>query len=326
MKEQELTRFAESRNAYFLMLCMMVLATMAAFYWGRIDMIPGSDGFGLPSANEWISDSTLSFYLGIVLCIVQSLLLIYINRRFNLLRSVSPLFAGMFLIMQGAEPAISGQVYDGSILCLVVLVAIIPLFSTFQLPDRTNLIYLIFCLLAAGSMTNYSYIAYMATFFLGCFQMQCLSFRGILAMILGMITPLWILTGFGVIDLTELKLPVLVSVFEAMDRPELVQTLVYAIVTLLIGIVFGAWNLIRIYNYNSRTRAYNGFWTLLSLTTVALLLLDYYHWFIYLPMLNCCTAVQIGHFFAINKLKRGYFIVVCIILVYLALYIWGSIV
>ena len=41
---------------------------------------------------------------------------------------------------------------------------------------------------------------------------------------------------------------------------------------------------------------------------------------------NCCTAVQIGHFFAINQLKRGYFLVVCFILVYAGIYIWNFVV
>ncbi len=132
--------------------------------------------------------------------------------------------------------------------------------------------------------------------------------------------------GLGYINPADFKLPEFVSVFEALNGHELLRIIVYTAITLIIGCVLGAWNLIKIYSYNSRTRAYNGFWMVLSITTVALLFVDYFHWFIYIPMLNCCTAVQIGHFFAINQLKRGYFLVVCFILVYAGIYIWNFVV
>lgn len=326
MKEQEVTRFVQSRNAFFIVLCVSFAAAILAFYSGKVIPVSGNDGFGLPSFNEWISNPEMSLYVGLGICALQSFLLVYINRRFNLLKTVSPMFAGAFLVMQCGLPSVLGQVSDGSLLCLLVLLAIIPLFSVFQRPQRTRSIYLVFCIIAFGTLTDYSYLAYLVAFLIGCLQMQCLSFRGILAMLLGMITPIWILVGLGYINPADFKLPEFVSVFEALNGHQLLRIIVYTAITLIIGCVLGTWNLIKIYSYNSRTRAYNGFWMVLSVTTVALLFVDYFHWFIYIPMLNCCTAVQIGHFFAINQLKRGYFLVVCFILVYAGIYIWNFVV
>ncbi len=326
MKEQELTRFAQSRNAFLIMLCVSFAATVLAFYAGKIIPVSGNDGFGFPSVNEWLPNKELSLYMSLGVNALQAFLLIYINRRFNLLRSVSPLFAGSYLIMQAAQPAVMGQMSDGSMLCLLVLLAVIPLFSVFQRPQRTRSIFLIFFILAVGSLTDYSYLAYVVAFIVGCIQMQSLSFRGILAIILGMITPVWILAGFGIISPLDFKMPVFVSIFDVLDVQELLQIVVYAAVTLIIGIVLGGWNLIKIYGYNSRARAYNGFWTVISIVTVVLLLVDYPHWFIYIPMLNCCTAIQIGHFFAINQMKRGYFLVVCFVIIYLGIYLWNFVI
>jgi len=323
LKEQEVTRFVQSRDAFFIVLCVSFAAAILAFYSGKVIPVAGNDGLGLPSFNEWIPNPEISLYVGLGICALQSFLLVYINRRFNLLRTVSPMFAGAFLVMQCGLPSVLGQVSDGSLLCLLVLLAIIPLFSVFQRPQYTRSIYLVFCILAFGALTDYSYLAYVAAFIIGCLQMQCLSFRGILAILLGMITPIWIFVGFGCIDPYGFKLPEFVSVFDALNAQELLRMAVYTVITLIIGCVLGTWNLIKIYSYNSRARAYNGFWMVISITTVALLFMDYIHWFIYIPMLNCCTAVQIGHFFAINQLKRGYFLVVCFILVYAGIYIWN---
>ena len=326
MKEQDVTRFVQSRNAFFIMLCVSFLAAVIAFYAGAVTPVVANDGFGFPSFNEWIANGEISLFVGLGICALQAFLLIYINRRFNLLRTVSPLFAGTFVIMQCALPSVLGQVSDGSLLCLLVLLAVIPLYASFQKPERTRSIYLVFCILAFGSLSDYSYLAYMVAFFMGCLQMRCLSFRGVLAMVLGLITPLWILVGFGVVNPLEFKLPQMTGLLDELDLNELIQIIVYTGVTLIIGCVLGVWNLIKIYGYNARARAYNGFWTVLSGITLLMLFVDYTHWFIYIPMLNCCTAVQIGHFFAINQMKRGYFPVVCFIIVYGAIYLWNFVI
>jgi lipopolysaccharide export LptBFGC system permease protein LptF len=44
---------------------------------------------------------------------------------------------------------------------------------------------------------------------------------------------------------------------------------------------------------------------------------------IYLPMLNVCAAIQVGHFFVINRRKRSYIGVLCVIALYVALYLWN---
>lgn len=80
---------------------------------GDVVHMPGNNGFGLPSANEWIDNSAVSLVVSLALNITISFLLLYLNKRFNIIRSVSMLFAGMFLVMQGGQPSLMGQLYDG---------------------------------------------------------------------------------------------------------------------------------------------------------------------------------------------------------------------
>lgn len=83
----------------------------------------------------------------------------------------------------------------------------------------------------------------------------------------------------------------------------------------------GIFNLIRIYSYNGRSRAFNGFITLTAVVTVALILADSVNTLSYLPLLNVCAAMQAGHFFTIINRRRTYVPVLCLIAVYVALYI-----
>lgn len=323
MKEQEFTRFLHSRFGFLTMLVVASAATVAAWMTGSVVDIVGDNGFGIPSANEWISNSYASLWVSLGLNAAIAFLLLYINRRFNLIRSVSMLFAGMFLVMQAGQPSLMGQLYDGSVMCLVLLLAIIPFFSTFQRPDRRRRIFLAFCLISFGSMTGYAYAVYLLVFLVGCFQMQCFSFRGLLAALVGIVTPYWILWGFGVIGVNSFSLPEFVSIFDALEMNDLAQIVVYTIVNLFLGIGFGVFNMVKIYSYNGRTRAYNGFWMVLTIVTTLFVMVDYTNLIIYLPVLNCCTAIQIGHFFTINNMRRSYIPILCIIFVYLSLYIWS---
>lgn len=323
MKEQELTQLLHSRYGFILMLFVSVVGTVAAWFMGDVVHMSGNNGFGLPSANEWIDNSAVSLVVSLALNITISFLLLYLNRRFNIIRSVSMLFAGMFLVMQGGQPSLMGQLYDGPVMCLIILLAIIPFFSTFQRPDRTRRIFLSFLLISLGSLTGYAYAVYLIVFLTGCFQMQCFSLRGLLAAITGIITPYWILWGFGVISLSSFRMPELINIFDALEGRDLAQIVVYTIVNLILGLGFGIFDMVKIYSYNARARAYNGFWMILTIITTLFVIIDYTNLIIYLPILNCCTAIQIGHFFTINNMRRTYIPICGIYVVYIVLYVWS---
>lgn len=323
MKEQELTRFLHTRYGFIMLLVLALSGTVAAWFMGDVVPLAGNNGFGLPSANEWISDRFLSLCVSLALNVALALLLLYINRRFNVIRSVSMLFAGIFLVMQGGQPSLMGQLYDGSTMCFVLLLAIIPLFATFQHTDRTRRIFLVFFLISSGSLTGYAYLGYILAFLIGCFQMQNMSFRGFLAAVTGVIVPYWIMWGFGLITSASFTLPEFVNMFDALEGRDIAQIVVYTIVNLFFGIGFGVFNMIKIYSYNGRARAYNGFWMVLTLMTTVFIIVDYINLIIYLPLLNCCTAIQIGHFFTIFNRRRSYIPIFCIVASYIALYIWS---
>jgi hypothetical protein len=153
--------------------------------------------------------------------------------------------------------------------------------------------------------------------------MRCTNPRTIVAALLGIITPWWIAWGVGAIHIGSVREWQFVSIFSALDSMNLVQVLVYAATSFFVCIGFCLVNLIRIYSYNARTRAYNGFIVLLAVITQILILVDYNRFVIYLPMLNVCAAIQVGHFFVINRRKRSYIGVLCVIAVYVALYLWN---
>lgn len=312
-----------SRYAFIIMMLASVACTVGAYTAGRIFYVQGFDGLGLRAPDAWISSAVWSMVAGIAANLLTAFTILFLNRRYNLLRSVSSLFAGLFLVFQSALPSLMGQFYDGTMLALIVVLAIIPLYNAFQRPDYTRSIYLVFCLLSFGALTDYCYAAYMAAFLIGCVQMRCLSMKVIVAIGLGLLTPPWILWGSGLADPTTLRLPVFASVFEALHTQQRALLLAYTAFNLFLGFAALCFNMIRIYGYNARSRAYNGFWIILAITTVALMALDYNHLMNYLPVLNLCVAVEVGFFFNVVNTRRSYFPIICLLIIYAGFYIWS---
>lgn len=320
----ELNKFLSSRYALLLMMAIAVMAAVAAYLHGDVVPITGAKGLGLPSANEWLHPGMLSLGVNLALNIGIACLLVLINKSFNILRNLTVLFSTIFMAMQTATPSVIGQFYGGTLLCIVNLLAMCLLFSTFgkRQPDRRN-IFLVFFMLSLGTLTQYAYALYIPVFLIGCVQMRCLSFKGFIAAMIGVVTPVWILWGLGVIDFHNVALPQFVSIFSALNRHEAAQLIATVALTISLTIGFGALNFIKIYSYNSRARAYNGFIGIMALATMAFAVADYTNTAIYIPMLNTCAAFQAAHFFTINRWRRAYIPVLTLIAAYLTLYVWA---
>jgi hypothetical protein len=300
-----------------------IVGVCVSYAGGYVIPITGSFGIGLPSPNNWLQTSITSLILNIVLCCGIVFLIVFLNKRFNLIHSTSVLFAWLFMVMQAAIPVISGQFYSGTILCAVVAVCAGILFSTFNNPGATRSVFIIFLLLSLGALTQYAYAVYIPIFLLGCVQMRIFTGRSLTAAILGIITPVWILTGFGILHPDNFSMPEFTSILSAIRNRELLHISVTTGVTLLLCLFSGAGCILRTYNYNSHGRSFNGFIYLVSISTIIMIFVNYINVTAYLPLLNCCTAYHTAHFFSINDHKLSYIGILTILAIYIGMYVWA---
>ncbi len=158
---------------------------------------------------------------------------------------------------------------------------------------------------------------------LGYIQMRVFSLRTLLAALMGTVTPLWILLGFGIVTVEELQLPAFSFDFRQFLEPEMAETGVSVLFTIFTGFFFAAANLLKILSYNSRTRAYNGFITIMLIFTAFFAGVNVGNILFYLPLLNLLTAYQIGHFFTYRRHQRSYIAIFGLMACYIGLYFWA---
>ncbi len=316
-------RFLHSRGCVFLIAAITVVTSLVAYDADIHRAADVDSGFALISPDSWIHPGVISLLTNVALNILISFLLITINKAYNTMRSLSSMAASVFLVMQIGSPA-SLIEFNGSTLMAIGLIATtFLLFSVYQNPANPRRIFLIFFLIATGALTLYSFLFYIPLFFLGMAQMRVFTFRCVCAALLGLITPLWILMGFGIITPSDFILPSIISIFSLYTTPVLLILFVTTLLTLLLGVMFIMLNFIKMLTYNSRIRAANGFLTSLLIASMIFCIVDFNNAMVYLTTINWLTAYQIGHYFATSGQRRSYIGVATIMIAYATLYAWN---
>ena len=324
VREIKLTRFIKSRVTALILAVAAVIGGVIAFDDGVVMPITGSKGLGLTSPNLWITDPDISLTVNLLLTLAIAAFTVYLNRRFNLLRTLSLLFAAFYPVMLCALPTTMGQFNGGTLLVALILLSTSLLYDCYNAPRQLRRVFLAFFIVAAGALTQYGFVSYLPILLIGCGQMRIFHFKTLLAAIIGILTPLWLAWGFGVIDFSHFRGPEFANVYSAMTASDKAHLAATVGVTGLILITLSVVNMVRIFSYNARTRALNGFLLALSSVTVVMTAVDFTNVPFYYPMLCCCTVFQIGHFNKINQDNRAcYITMLSLIAVYAGLYAWS---
>lgn len=289
------------------------MTALAVAWW----VSPGATG------QECLAGGWPGLLAALATCGLTALVLLLTNRRFNMFRADTSLQAALFLTMLTALPPLGNTFGTGNILALTMTSAAFLLFTTYGDPHTRRRVFLMFTVVTALGMTSVVYLYYLPVLLIGCAQMRIFSIKTILAALLGIITPPWIALGSGLVSIDSIEMPGLATPMLDIDSPATITVLAVAAVTIIAGVTFTCANLIKVYSYNSQTRAMNGFYTILFLATALLTIIDFNNLSLYVPLLMAMAACQAGHFFAIRAaMPRSWVGIVVLMAVYWGSYVW----
>lgn len=307
----------------FLAATLMVLALWGTYASGSMPLITGDRGIALPSANCWLPAST-GLWAAVAAAVAIMAMMVYINRRFNLLRNLSTLFAVLFAAMTAATPDLGAQFGTGQLLALVMTVCTTLMFGSYARSMRRRQVFMVFFLLSAGTATQYAFAVYIPVMAVCCMQMRQGSLRTAVAAVLGLITPWWLLLGLGIESPARLHPPQFSSIFATFDFDEGLQLGVTVLFTACLFIVSVVLDFFRTMAYNARSRSYNGTILLMGFVTIVAMAVDYKNVSCYVPLLNVCASLQAAQFFVLHRTDRSWIAILSLIVAYTALYIWNS--
>ena len=308
MNHEGINEFYNSR--LFLVLTAMAFAVLSFMAWLSGEFPPlDTQGGVLFEPNHTLVQGIHSYLLSLGITVGAALLLHLLNKVFSFVRTYTFIAASSFLVLQLSVPVASANYYAGTTMCLATLVLAFILFGAYQQSGRSQRsIYLIFTLLAACSTFMYSTLFLVVAFAIGFAQMRAMNLKGFIALLLGLVTPYWILFGLGLVDFTSFRLPQLTRLQSILDIPQAPVVIISIVGVAVLTVVLTVVNMFTIFNYRLQTRVYNAFFTTLATLSLIMMLIDIDNILMYLPILNMCLAIQVAHVFTISKFTKKHFI------------------
>lgn len=301
---------------------IMLAAARIAFMYGDITYIEGDRGLVFPSVNLWVSDHWLEMAVNTGLLLVVSLGWMFVLQFFNPMRAMTSLPAAFFLIMSSSTPDLLDQLYTGTVLVMAMVACIALLWPTYSNVSGTRNIFLIFTILSSLTMTQYAYAIFIPVFVLGIVQMKIFSLRSVLAMLLGLFTPWWIVLGAGLADPADIHLPEFANFFTQFDNTDAIQLVIVTLATIVLLITAWTTNVMKVITLNANLRAFNGSLSMIALFTVFAIVADFTNAATYLPLLYLLTSYQLAYSFVSHQGRRSYIGIIFVMLIYIGFYIW----
>ncbi len=291
---------------------------------GLTNILPpqGDQGICLPSAATWPLPQWAGALTNLALNALIMVMMVVVNKAYNVLRAVTKLQIGLFAMMQAAVPRELLTLNSGTLVALGVISGIFLLFSCYDNPWRVRRVFLAFMILSLGAATQYCFVAFIPVFWIICAQMRIFNLRTFLASVLGLLTVWIILLGFGFVGLADIHAPDITSVFEALNLRSALYLLLVAGFTTFLLLTSTVLNVMKTIAYNAQARAYNGALTLVAFITIAAMAFNYNNLLAYLPLLNMCASYQITHYFVNHRYERQYAAVLGVCGAYVLLYLW----
>lgn len=317
MNEERINKYLNSRYCLVTMAVVSIILSYLAFLFYGKDVL-SCNGLFAARAENWIEAPATAWMANVVLSFVVAVLLFNLNRVYAFIREFTLIHVSAFTFITLSNPTVSATFSASNLHAALILVCTTILFHSFQQKLQRGTIFLVGFLLSLCSVFDYAALFYIPVFFIGFMQVQAMSFRGFLAMAVGVLLPYWIGYGFGWIDFQQFTLPDLAITWEKYRDTFDPVNAVRVIITAATGTILGFSNVFKIMATRLQLRSYNGFFNLLAVATLIFMVVDVANVNTYIVTLNCCVAIQIAHFFSIHKFTRRYMLFFSLLLLYLA--------
>ena len=309
-----------SRLALFMTLVIMIVATLYASSLG--DIMPVGEQRGIiGNVGTCYLDGTSGLWVNILAVAVVIAMMVYINKAFTIPRTITLIYATFFCVFQTATPAVCTRFYSGTVLCMTMTLSMILMFNSFSQMNAERRVVMVFFLLSSAIAIDYAYAVYIPVFLIACAQMRIFCMRVCLAAGLGLLTPWWLLLGFGIVTPADFHMPDFSSAIDGFGRTSFILAVTLGL-TIVLVISSYLLCVLKIMTYNARTRACNGLMTLVTLTTVILAICDFGNVIIYIPLLNFGAAFLLSQLFIIRNTAKSWLYICAIFITYYSIYAW----
>lgn len=304
--EERIDEFFHGRQFMLVAWLAMAVSAVVAAHSGTLVVVDHGHGIFFDYSHFLSGYPVLSTLANVLVVTVIGVLLQLLNKVYGFVRSSTSLLASTFYLLTMANPYTAHTLYAGTALALVLVLGTFYLYVSYLNPKAQHSIFLTFVVITTSAMFHWLFVLLLVIFMIGFMEMRVMQWRGIVAMLLGIITPFWIVLGLGIVAPTQFMPIHLSAVWSLPQLPQWGVFIVSVVVTALAGIVLACVNLYTIIGYRLQWRLYNAFVIVVGLITIVAMCVFFHDIQVLLPMLNVFLAVEVAHAFTIAKWQRRY--------------------
>ncbi len=306
--EERIDDFFHGRQFMAVAWLAMAVSAIVAATSGRMSYVDTGYGMFFDHDELLAGRPVLSAVLNVLVVTGIGLLLQLLNKVYTFVRSNTSLLGASFYMLTMANPYTSYSLSVGTAMAFVLVLGAFYLFVSYMNPKAQFSIFLTFAVVTTFTMVHWAFVLLLIVFMLGFMQMQVMRWRAIVAMLLGIITPLWIALGMGIVSPSQFMPLQLSTVWSTPQVAQLGMFLVSVIITAVVAIVLTVINLYTIIGYRHQWRVYNAFFMITGIITIVAMCLLYHDIQVFLPLLNVMLAVEVAHAYTISRGQRRYII------------------
>lgn len=306
MGEAAINRFINSRVLTWLTAVVGIAAAYAMLLFFGTPSVPPVEGLFGGGLDHLLPSAILSWAVNMVVVFVAAVMLNWLNKTYVFIREHTMMFVTVFLCATLSNPVVSTSLGTPTLLALALVVCTYVMFGTFQQRDSQSVAFLITMILTVCAMQSFVFALYIPVFIVGFFQMRIFTLRTLLAVLVGIVVPVWTATAFGWIDPAQVRLPDLLGGIATLRGGVDAGLLLQPMFMVAVGTIFGLSNALTLISYRQQLRAYNGFINVMAVATVLFMVADVSHAEAYSVVANMLAAVQVAHFFTIRKMPKLY--------------------
>lgn len=287
----------------FMTLCAVTLVAVAAaaIVSGLQQAESHGSGIFYILGDSLIANGTLSAIFNVLCVLATGSMIIAVNKVFGFVRSVTFVHVSAFYLLMAANPAGLITFNAGTLLCLATVLLLVPLFGSFQDKHAQRFIFFTFMLIATGAMFHYAFVVLIPVMVMGFTYMHALNTRGILAMLIGIVTPFWIVLGLRIASPGDAHSPAMLWASAS------VTLIAQAATIALVAVILAVFNLFTIINYRMQPRIYNVCFFIMLVAVIIAMAIAWRDLQAFMPLLSLITAVQVAQFHTVRvKFEHRY--------------------
>lgn len=303
-------------------IAVAIAMALLVYIFKPITFLPISYGICLPSPDVWqippfVSWIVNSFFIGLT-----TLILYFLNKSFNFIRTTEPVLPSLFLIFTCSNPWSTQELNTSVFLCLINVVCLGIIFGSYSQKNATHQLFTVGVLWGIGSMFQYAFLPMIFVGLLWASFMKVFRLKEVLAFFGGFICPYWIAYGFGIITLTDFHFPALVSLFDTgRDHTDILLLLLGIGLAAFSGFLLSIMEGIRLYAGNSRVYSMNLCVTTLGAVSLICMAIDYENFTSYTSTLYFAVATAFANICALwHHISRPWLVTAIPAFIYILLF------